>query len=215
MKTFASREKFLVRSSVYAFLFLSACAMQAATVITPVGVGAVAGGVNFGGMFDAQPGSIPTIGVTTDAMGSGYDYFAATGDGTRTGYIDFGASFATITLQQVIVGLKQFGGASTAGITYAWSSDTAIGGDTTESNDLGLFSTASADSNKQWISTWTGSITIPQRYLLATYASGSTSNRPTELVFVGTVGVVPEPSTYALIGAGLTTLVFFRRRFLA
>lgn len=185
-------------------------ASQGAVLITPVGSGNAtgSGATGFGGMFDAQPVGIPPLGATTDPFGASYGFYAT----ATTGYIDFGASYANITLEQTIVGLKQFGSASTIVLTSWWSDtpDATFNGSDIAAPDLGIFSTGGANSNKQWVQTWTGSVTVPKQYLLLQYTAVSQSNRTEELVFVGTV--VPEPTSLALLAGAGTVLLGLRRR---
>lgn len=187
---------------------------QAAVLITPVGVGTATGSsgpVEFTGMFDAQPSTIPAVGNTSGSYGSQYGYFATANTG-RVGYIDFGSDYANITLETVYVELKQFGNPSTATITYWWSSSTDKNFDGTDiaQSNLGLFSTGSANSNQQWIQTWSGSVTVPHQYLVIEYTSASYGNRLGEIAFAGTV--VPEPATLGLAAGAVGFLAFRRRR---
>ncbi len=197
-------------------IFTAICALtistRAAVLITPVGGAGTAtgsGSTSFSGMFDSQPAGIPPIGTTTDPFVGSYGFFGITG---RTGYIDFGVNFANITLEQTIIGLKQFGSASTLVLSSWWSdaSDATFDGSDAVAPDFGIFSTASANSNKQWVQTWTGSVPVAKRYLLLQYTSGSESNRQEEVVFGGSV--VPEPATVALLAGAGTFLMVMRRR---
>lgn len=199
-------------ASVFVALLLpTSNVAHGALIITPVGVGTATGSsgpANFAGMFDSQPASIPTVGNTTDPFGSGYDYFSTP---VRTGYVDFGAGFASLTLQSTYVEIQAFGTNSTATINYWWSdaTDNALdGSDLAEANNLGLFVNTGASSSQQWLQTWTGTVVVPKRYLLVQYATADIGNRFKEAVFVGTV---PEPST-ALALAFAAGLIGARRR---
>lgn len=183
----------------------------AATLLTPVGMGSATGSgiVNFGGMFDAQPAGIPTVGTATGSYGATYDFYGVSSVG-RVGYIDFGSSFSNYAIENIYVELKQFGSNPANVVTYWWSSSTdkTFDGTDVAQSDLGLFNPGAANSNQQWIQTFAGSITIPRQYLLIEYTSGDFSNRLGEVAFA--VTTVPEPAAMALIAAG--GLLFIRRR---
>ena len=176
-------------------------AEAAPIVITPDGTGTASGSLfaNIAGMFDAQPASIPVVGNTTDAEGNGY---TINNDAARRGYIDFGADYADITLQNVYILIKQFGTSDNpTSQTYYWSSDTNAAfeaGDVLAPN-LNLFTNSAATSDKQWTLVWSGSEAVQQRYLIVG-AEDTTSNRIVEVALVGEV--VPEPASLALLGMG-------------
>ena len=192
-----------MKVSPLAFLVLVlASTSQAQILITPAGSprsgGADGGGyVQFGGMFDSQPATVPAAGPTTNPIGGTYDYTGTGGIG-RIGYVDFGANYGALTLTQIFVELKQYGTNSTAGVSYFWSADRTLDGNDARTVDLGLFQSGNANSDQQWVNTFTGSVPVSQEFLLIRYDSGDVGNRLGEVAFSGTMGAVPEPSTLAM-----------------
>jgi len=154
--------------------------------ITGTGTATGSGATGLSGAFDAQPVSVPTVGNTNAASGSGPSFFSV-GD-TRTGFVDFGPSFATFNITATYEMLQQFGTSSNGSMVYAWSTDTTVGSDLA-SPDFGFLSSQSANSNQQWIQRYnnpTGTTPLA-RYLLITRPSTVTEgNRSREWVFAGT-----------------------------
>lgn len=208
--------------SVIVFLSLFLPQENHAQVILPLtstDVGTATGSsgpVSFGGMFDAQPATIPTAGDTVDNFGTAYGFFNSANVG-RVGYIDFGADFSLITIEQTFVGVRQFGAnpTGTLAITYWWSPDTSATfdsgtGDVLLGQDIGLFSIGTPDSDKQWVQTFSGSIAPQARYLIVAYSTASTGDRQAEVVLIGTV--VPEATAAAFLIGGLAMGGLLRRR---
>lgn len=174
----------------------------ASIVITPDGAGSANGFQNIAtGGFNSQPVSIPVAGTTTDAFGTDFTLYTVAGRGI---YFDFGANWNQVTIEEVWLGLKQFGPDPAGTPVSYWSS-----GNTVASAELDgvaapnfLWDWTSATSDKSWQRVWSGTETVKNRYYVEVYDGTQTwTNRSQELVFTGSV--IPEPSSVAMILFGL------------
>ena len=188
-----------------------AVSTQAAQVLTIAGSGSVSGFTAITNAFDNQPSSVPTVGPYTPSNYTANTVtFYAPG---RTAYIDFGTAYATDQITATYELFRQYGTNSTIGLTYAWSTDTVIGGDIA-APDFGFLEKPNPDSGTaRWISPYTGPAVTPQsRYLLVTSPAGFVDgNASTEWVFAGNVVAIPEPASLGLLTAGGGLLLRRRR----
>lgn len=176
-----------------------------ASIVLPVTGGqANGGGFNtFDRAFNAQPTSVPTVGVTTEDAGTNYqlDY-----GNYRAGFVDFGSDFADIELTDVFVLLKRFANGTNGQAIYFWSNDLdstfeAIEGDEVAPN-FDVFNTQGADtSSSRWIQAWSGSEAPAHRYLIVGF-EGATQDHSNGLGEIAFVGTVPEPASLAMASLG-------------
>ena len=177
-----------------------------AAVVLPYTAGSANGYQSTAGMNDAQPASVPTLGTTTDDFGNSFGFYTTN---PRAVYVDFGSDYALVDLQQVIIGLKQYGTDPSGTPSCFWSEDPDEEFDGTDVAAPNLFfGWTAASSSKSWQQIWSGSVTpAHQYYIVAFDGTQGWSNRPQEVVIAG----VPEPATMALLGLGVIGLLRRRR----
>ncbi|MCW1922535.1 hypothetical protein OKA05_08210 [Luteolibacter arcticus] len=201
--------------SLLALFTLLSPTARSATIIPVVGGEAIGTGTGFENIppfFDAQPGAVPTSGPTIDLFGSAGTFYANAGRGF---FINFGSSYASITVSDVYVGLKVNGTNSTGvGVFYFWSSDINVrydplSGDT-PAPDFNLFSFTASTSAKSWQQIYNGADVVPaKQYYIGAFSGGAVTNRLEEIVFVS---AIPEPSTAGLAAATFASFIFLSRR---
>jgi hypothetical protein len=180
-----------------------------AAVIPIAASGGSSGYTTISSAFDAQPSTDPVVGPTDAVGGSAPGMYNG-----RTGYIDFGVDFSSVSISKTFDLYKQYGTNSDTGyaLTYLWSNATTVANATATSPapDFGFLEPTTANSDKQWIQRYNGPAVTPEyQYLLVTSpAVGGQTNRSLEWVFVSSV---PEPASLSLLAlSGL--LVGSRRR---
>ncbi|MBK1859847.1 hypothetical protein [Cerasicoccus arenae] len=213
--------KLLILSSSLAF----AASVSAQQVFTPADYGTATGGAayNFLGAFDDQPviGDLvaPISTVPGSELGANIDSFA----GPRQAYIDFGADYSTIQIEELWTAYRFFSNISTpTPFEELWWSDTpnnlrgGVGTFTDiDSNDFNFGTTAVASTGSvSWHQDFdfSTSVTPAHRYLILTMGSnGFAAGRATELAIVTTT--IPEPSIYAMaLGSLALGLLCLRRK---
>jgi hypothetical protein len=193
---------------------LGSAGFCSAAVITPAAYGVTSDPGNLNvvltGAFDSQPTAEPTVGQAPGyVIGASPQVYA----GPRTGYIDFGPDYASITLTGTYELLQKYGQTvGWDGLSWTWSGDKLLSttADNTSAPDFGFMEpyTVSLQQANMWIQPWTGSVTPAAQYLLLTTpASGVAGNASVEWVFTGSV---PEPASLSLLCAG--GLVLLRKR---
>jgi hypothetical protein len=192
--------------------------LSAQVVIPITGAGTATGSTYFPMefAFDLQPLTPPTVGQTVSGASLGSN---PNGDVGRVGYIDFGASFSSITITEVWTAYRFFS-AYTGNLPssfLSWSTDTAVGGGDIAETGFALATQPSIPGGSVgWTRDASGlSITPLARYLLVgAPTSGGIlgGDRVTEIAFVGFTAPVPEPSSVMLLSLGLAVGGFVYRR---
>ena len=192
-------------SVILTLIAVTALSAGASVVITPEGAGSANGYQNVAGMFDAQPAAVPTAGALEDPTGSGFGFYTTA---PRAVYVDFGADYGSVTIEQVWLALKQWGTNPSGAPQCFWSTepDELFDGSDVAAPDF-FFGWEENTGATQWLQTWSGSVTPQhQYYIIAFDGTQGWTNRSLEAVFGG----VPEPGTLCLLGLGVAGLL--RRR---
>lgn len=196
---------------------VSAVALQASTIITPVAAGTCNGSmwVGLNQDFDNQPTWDGTQPVSTTISGSNTAAYAG-----RWGFIDFGPDFANIRIEQTWTRYRNWsGGDVTTWVGGFWTTTdpsvapSQIPAAITETRILFESQTnlASTGGTTPWIrdADMTASPVTPLgRYLCLNVKTPDPQGRGQEYAIVGYV--VPEPATMCLLAFG--GLALLRRR---
>lgn len=213
--------RFVIFFSLCSLSVIPFSSVHAQIVLTVTGGQAVGSGFyQLQNAFDAQPTyaglpSTPPGTIPGSTLGANVPSFAA----VRQGYIDFGAGFASLQINQIWTAYRQFSNYA-GNMAYGslwWSNNTDNDFDTISDGDIAEnrfnFGTqaVSGVGSITWTRDYTGlTITPPSRYLIVqTTASGFAADRATEFAIVGTT--VPEPTITALIACALLCFVITRR----
>jgi hypothetical protein len=168
--------------------------------------------------FSAQPSSIPTVGSTGLANGTGGT--GAYWQGGKNGgfYVDFGSDYSSVSITDTYELWRYYAQpGSPGGFTYWWAPTSSCvfdAGTCTVAPEFG-FQDSTYTVNKStdwWVHEYSGpAVTPAARYLIIDNPAGTTvmGNGAAQWVFVG---AVPEPTSLVVLGLGAAGLLVRRRK---